>query len=74
MIKGTYVFSVTVKDDKGASASDEVQVIVRESGSGNPPPSVPSGGERGHVYLSRRYLEYASSLPGPNSRQKGSGS
>ena len=48
MIEGTYVFSVTVKDNQGVAASDEVKVVVNESGS-SPSPTPPSAGN-GLIY------------------------
>lgn len=42
LVQGIYVFSVTVKDNKGASASDDVRVTVKGSSSPSPSPS-PSG-------------------------------
>ena len=50
LIKGTYVFSVTVKDNKGASSSDEVQVIVRDSNSQPAPAPSPPSGNNGLTY------------------------
>ena len=42
MVKGTYVFTVTVKDNRGASASDDVQVTVNEASDPNPGPTSPN--------------------------------
>jgi hypothetical protein len=40
LVAGTYVFRVTVKDNKGATAIDDVQVIVRSSSTSNIAPVV----------------------------------
>ena len=48
LAEGTYIFSVTVKDNKGASASDDVRVTVGKSGS--PPPSPSPTGNNGLDY------------------------
>jgi poly(3-hydroxybutyrate) depolymerase len=46
MVAGTYVFSLTVKDDKGASDSDDVTVIVKSSTTTNYAPVVNAGSDR----------------------------
>lgn len=50
--KGTYVFSVTVKDNSGASASDEVKVNVNDALQQDPPSPAPtpSTGDNGLTY------------------------
>lgn len=43
LIKGTYVFKLTVTDNKGATASDDITVNVSYDGSTTPPPVSTSG-------------------------------
>ena len=44
--EGTYVFKLTVKDNDGATDSDDVTVTVKETESQNTPPTVSAGADR----------------------------
>lgn len=54
---GTYVFRVTVTDNKGATASDDIQITISESGTTTPSvpsqPSSPVGGNTAPVAKSQ---------------------
>lgn len=50
LVAGTYVFRLTVKDNKGASKSDDVKVTVNGSSTGNTAP-VANAGPNKQIYL-----------------------
>ncbi|HYG03915.1 MAG TPA: PKD domain-containing protein, partial [Chryseosolibacter sp.] len=46
MVAGTYVFTLTVKDDKGSSDTDDVNVVVKSSSTTNAVPTVSVGSDK----------------------------
>jgi hypothetical protein len=68
LVEGSYTFRLTVQDDQGATASDEVVVVVRgESGAANKNPIARAGGD-----VSLTFPENSTELMGSGIDEDGS--
>jgi dienelactone hydrolase len=64
-VAGTYSFKVTVTDDKGATASDIVNLVVTSTTSTNQPPVV-TAGDKKYIYLPTNYASFTAVASDPD--------
>jgi hypothetical protein len=64
-VAGTYTFKVTVKDNKGATASDVVNLVVTGVTNTNKPPIV-SAGDKKYIYLPTDYASFTATASDPD--------
>lgn len=64
-VAGTYSFKVTVTDNKGATGSDVVNLVVSSTSGTNQPPVV-TAGDKKYIYLPTNYASFTATASDPD--------